>query len=83
MIFTSNDHALRANGQSFKFAIKLRNLVTIEKLEHRNSYLSQKHISLVEQEFAVTRSNKNFFKAIKIYFSFFFFHLLNDPIANF
>ena len=39
MIFTSN--ALKTNGQSFKFTIKLRNLVVIEKHGDRNSHLSQ------------------------------------------
>ena len=33
--------ALRTNGQFFKFTIKLKNLIIIEKREYRNSYLPQ------------------------------------------
>ena len=41
--FHQQDHALRTNDQSFHYylIIKLRNLITTEKREHRNSYLSQ------------------------------------------
>ena len=38
------NHVLSTNFQSSKFTVKLRNLVTIEKLDYKNSFLS--HINL-------------------------------------
>ena len=51
----------------------MRNLSTIEKQEHRNSHLSQITYNPGLQYFATTWCNKNFFTAIKIFFSFFLF----------
>ena len=43
--FHQQGQPLRINDESFKFRNKLRNLVTIVKRKHKDSYLSQIHIS--------------------------------------
>ena len=73
--FHHQDNVMKTNGQSFKFIIKLRNLVAIKKQEHRNSYLSQITYVTVLTIIFTNSLNKDFLSAIKIYFSMFFFYV--------
>ena len=65
--FLFSGHVLRTNGQTSKFTVKLRNLVTFEKREYRNSYLSQIRYFFTGTKsfFVFLFSLSNFFNVVK------------------
>ena len=73
--FQKQGHALMTNNQSFKFTVKLMNLVTTENWEHRSSHLSQVTYTPGLTKICRNLISKDFFGAVKIFFSFFLFNL--------